>query len=119
MAEEKSKEVQAYRLQGGEGGPRLESVLRGEARAREIPPIPTVVSVAVEVDIAVEWIIGVCCHPPLLLRLGTIGRTRDQEGATRVLLYGASMESKYWLSAQLTSSCSPFAPGLGCCPRTA
>lgn len=75
-------------MQSRKGRPRLKAVLGGEACAREIPPFPTVVSVAVEVGIAVEWIIGVCCHPPLLLRLGTIGRARDQKGAARVLLYG-------------------------------
>lgn len=75
-----------HRLQSGEGRPRLEAIFRGEPGSRESPPIPAVQDVAVEMCVPIVKVVGVHCHPSLLLRFSPVCRTGDEKGATLVLL---------------------------------
>lgn len=75
-----------YLAEGGQRGPGLKAVLRGEACAWECLPVPTVSEVAVEVDISIMSVIGVLSHPAFFLRLNTIGGARHQERSCAVLL---------------------------------
>lgn len=79
-----------YRLQGGEGRPGLETVLRDKTSPRERPPVPAVGQVVVEVRVPVEGVVRIRRHPSFPLGLGSICGTGDEEGASGVLLEAAS-----------------------------
>lgn len=75
-----------YLTEGGQWGPGLKAIFRGEACTGECPPVPTVSEVAVEVDVSIMSVIRVLSYPAFLLRLYTIGWARDQERSCAVLL---------------------------------
>lgn len=62
-----SRNCVAYLAECGEGGPGLEAILGGEARAWKQFPVPAVVQVTVEVCVTIVRVIRVMGHKPLLL----------------------------------------------------